>query len=61
MKEKQEHLNLLIIGNERTEPWKKAVGLARTDELVPLVEGVLNDKWGRCRGLPAEAMTPPRW
>lgn len=41
---KQDHLNIFIIGNERTGLWKKAFGLAKTDELVKVVESVLNDQ-----------------
>lgn len=41
---KETHLNVMIIGNERTGLWKKAFGLAKTDELVKLVVGVLNDR-----------------
>lgn len=42
--DKQDHLNIFIIGNERTGLWKKAFGLARSDELVKVVESVLNDR-----------------
>jgi protein SCO1/2 len=42
--DKQDHLNILIIGNERTGLWKKAFGLAQADELVKVVESVLNDQ-----------------
>jgi protein SCO1/2 len=42
--DKQNHLNLVIVGNERTGLWKKAFGLARSDELVKVVESVLNDR-----------------
>ena len=42
--DKQDHLNIIIIGNERTGLWKKAFGLARSDELVKVVESVLNDQ-----------------
>jgi len=42
--EKEAHSNILIIGNERTGLWKKAFGLAKTEELIRIVEGVLNDK-----------------
>ena len=42
--DKQDHLNIFIIGNERTGLWKKAFGLAHSDELVKVVESVLNDK-----------------
>lgn len=40
---KENHLNVFIIGNERTGLWKKAFGLAKSDELVKTVESVLND------------------
>ena len=42
--DKQAHLNIFIIGNERTGLWKKAFGLAKSDELVKVVESVINDK-----------------
>jgi len=42
--DKQDHLNIFIIGNERTGLWKKAFGLAQSNELVKVVESVLNDK-----------------
>lgn len=44
VKDKQDHLNVFIIGNERTGLWKKAFGLAQSDELVKVVESVLNDQ-----------------
>ncbi len=42
--DKQDHLNIFIIGNERTGLWKKAFGLAKSEELVKVVESVINDK-----------------
>ncbi|HEX8150539.1 MAG TPA: hypothetical protein VF591_25370 [Pyrinomonadaceae bacterium] len=42
--DKQEHLNVFIVGNERTGLRTKAFGLARSEELVEVVEGVLNDQ-----------------
>jgi len=42
--DKQDHLNIFIIGNERTGLWKKAFGLAKSEELVKVVESVLDDK-----------------
>jgi protein SCO1/2 len=42
--DKQNHLNVIIIGNERTGLWKKAFGLADSDDLVKIVESVLNDQ-----------------
>ena len=41
---KENHLNIFIIGNERTGLWKKAFGLARSEELVKIVESVINDQ-----------------
>jgi len=41
---KQDHLTVFIIGNERTGLWKKAYGLATSDELIKVVNSVLNDK-----------------
>jgi len=42
--DKQDHLNIFIIGNEPTGLWKKAFGLAKSEELVKVVESVVNDK-----------------
>ena len=42
--DKQDHLNIFIIGNERTGLWKKAFGLAPVEELVKVVDSVLNDQ-----------------
>jgi len=42
--QKKSHLNIFIIGNERTGLWKKAFGLASSDELVKVVESVINDQ-----------------
>ena len=41
---KESHLNIFIIANERTGLWKKAFGLAKSDELLKVVESVLNDQ-----------------
>jgi protein SCO1/2 len=41
---KQDHLNLFIIGNERTGLWKKAFGLAKPEELMKVVDSVLSDQ-----------------
>lgn len=41
---KENHLNIFIIGNERTGLWKKAFGLAKSDELMKVVDSVLNDQ-----------------
>jgi protein SCO1/2 len=42
--DKEDHLNIWIIGNERTGLWKKAQGMAPSGELVKVVESVLNDQ-----------------
>lgn len=42
--QKENHLNIFIIGNDRTGLWKKAFGLAKSEELLKIVESVLNDK-----------------
>jgi protein SCO1/2 len=44
VEDKQGHTNIFIIGNERTGLWKKAFGLAKSDELIKIVESVLNDQ-----------------
>ena len=43
---KDQHLNIWIIGNEATGLWKKAFGLAKAEELTAVVESVMNDKGG---------------
>jgi len=40
---KQDHLNIFIIGNESTGLWKKAFGLANSADLFKIVESVMND------------------
>ena len=42
--DKNDHLNIFIIGNERTGLWKKAFGLAKSEELIKVVESVVNDQ-----------------
>ena len=42
--DKQDHLNILIIGNERTGLWKKAMALAQSSDLMKIVDSVLNDQ-----------------
>jgi protein SCO1/2 len=38
------HLNVMIVGNDRTGLWKKAFALAKPDEIAGIVAGVLNDR-----------------
>lgn len=41
---KDDHTTIIIIGNEPKGLWKKAFGLAKSDELVKIVEDVINDR-----------------
>jgi protein SCO1 len=41
---KESHLNIFIIGNERTGLWKKAFGLAKSEDIVTVVDSVINDQ-----------------
>ena len=41
---REAHLNIFIIGNERTGLWKKAFGLANSEELIKVVDSVLADQ-----------------
>ena len=41
---KDDHTTVIIVGNEPTGLWKKAFGLAKTAELIQIVESVVNDK-----------------
>lgn len=41
---RENHNNIMIIGNEKTGLWKKAFSLAPIESLIPVVESVLNDK-----------------
>ena len=49
--DKNDHLNIFLIGNDRTGLWKKAFGLAKSEELMKVVDSVLND--------PGTAARPP--
>lgn len=44
VQDKNDHLNIVIIGNVSTGLWKKAFALAKSEELIKVVESVLNDK-----------------
>ena len=39
---KESHSNVFIIGKESTGLWKKARGLSKPEEIIPLIEEVLN-------------------
>lgn len=40
---KDDHTTVIIIGNEATGLWKKALGMAKPSELIPIVYSVAND------------------
>jgi len=41
---KQDHLNLFLIGNDRTGLWKKVVGVSDSEKVISAVKSVLEDK-----------------
>jgi protein SCO1 len=41
---KDNHTSIFIIGNEPKGLWKKAMGLARAEELIRIVEDVISDR-----------------
>jgi protein SCO1/2 len=41
---KDDHSTVIIIGNLRTGLWKKAMGMAKPEDLIKVVESVLEDK-----------------
>jgi protein SCO1 len=41
---REAHQNLFLIGNDRTGLWKKAFGLAKPEDIFPIVDSVLNDQ-----------------
>ena len=44
VEEKNEHKTVIIVGNEATGLWKKALGLAKVEDLIAIVESVADDK-----------------
>jgi protein SCO1/2 len=41
---KDDHTSIFIIGNEPKGLWKKAFGLAKSEELIRIVEDVIADR-----------------
>ena len=41
---KDDHTTIIVIGNETTGLWKKALGMAKATDLIQIVESVANDK-----------------
>ena len=44
---REDHYTVMLIGNDRTNLWKKALGMARAGALIEIVESVLNDRGGK--------------
>lgn len=44
VEDKDDHSTIIIIGNLQTGLWKKAMGLAKAEDLIKVVESVLDDK-----------------
>jgi protein SCO1 len=43
----EQHQTLYIVGNERTGLWKKAFGLAKPEDLYPVIDSVVDDRGDR--------------
>jgi len=41
---KDDHTTIIVIGNETTGLWKKALGMAKADDLIGIVRSVADDK-----------------
>jgi protein SCO1/2 len=46
---REDHYTVMLIGNDRTNLWKKALGMARADALIDIVESVLKDQPGKAQ------------
>jgi protein SCO1/2 len=44
VEQKEDHLNIMIIGNESTGLWKKAFGLSKPEDIIKIVDNVLKDQ-----------------
>ena len=44
VEDKDDHLTIVLIGNDQTGLWKKAHGLAKAEALLEVVNSVVNDK-----------------
>jgi protein SCO1/2 len=40
----ESHMNIMVVGNDRTGLWKKAFALAKPEEIAKIVDSVLNDR-----------------
>ncbi|HEX8336316.1 MAG TPA: SCO family protein [Pyrinomonadaceae bacterium] len=44
IEEKESHKTVIIVGNEATGLWKKALGMAKVEDLIQIVKSVADDK-----------------
>ena len=44
---RDDHYTVMLIGNNRTNLWKKALGMARAEALIDIVDSVINDRGGK--------------
>lgn len=44
VEDKEAHKTVIIVGNEATGLWKKALGMAKAEELIAIVKSVADDK-----------------
>jgi len=44
VEQKEAHFDLILVGNDRTGLWKKALGRARPEEIIEIVKSVLEDR-----------------
>ena len=44
VEDKDSHKTVIIVGNEATGLWKKALGMAKVEDLIQIVESVADDK-----------------
>jgi protein SCO1 len=44
VEEKESHKTVIIVGNEATGLWKKALGMAKVEDLIAIVRSVADDK-----------------
>lgn len=42
--DKNQHNNIMIVGNEPTGLWKKVFGLSKAEDILKVIEGVIADK-----------------
>lgn len=44
VEDREQHVNIFTIGNEPTGLWKKALGLAKPEDLIKIVDSVIKDQ-----------------